>query len=202
MGFPQEAAALTVPLPHATKHVLQVMAFHACERCGRAWPGVPTLVKETGLGDRAVRSALADLRGRPDLVTVHAYPNGGCGVATEYIVMPGVARFSPAECGRCASRGDTLHQPQGNALPPAGNPARRRVKTLRTGTDQPSENHQPSARGRAQGGAASPQTAINLPDIPTPSQFAENARQAREMIERLGVHVTAPEPPHGHGRKP
>ncbi len=120
MGFAQERAALRVQLHHVHKHVLQVLAWHACQHCGLSRPGVWLICAETGLAERAVRDALKVLRthqgenGKLDLARPWRYAKGGKGLTTEYVVMPEVAKFSPDQCAKCASVGKTLHPMQGN----------------------------------------------------------------------------------------
>jgi hypothetical protein len=119
VGFTQMQAALRVSLPTPSKFVLVCLAHHASELCGLARPGVWLLAAETGLSDRAVREALKILRARkdehdrPEWLKIYRYPHGGRGVTTEYIVMPGVEKLSTAECGKCSSKGKTLHPVQG-----------------------------------------------------------------------------------------
>jgi hypothetical protein len=162
MGFRQQAAALRIQLPPGPKNVLNILAFHACDLCGRAWPGVPTVALETGLSQRAVQDALKELRERPELVTVYRYPKGGRGVSTEYLVMPELAKLSTAECGRCGNRTDTLHlaHPLTSAGPVKG--ANRGSKRVRQTYHQQSIQPQQSSY-------ESPKAAGNDPKGPSPA---------------------------------
>jgi hypothetical protein len=76
VGFRQEAAAIRVQLPHAEKHVLITLAWHACDLCGRTRPGVPLLALETGLPASTVRAALAT-RGLALIEAQAVPPNDG-----------------------------------------------------------------------------------------------------------------------------
>ena len=105
MSFKHVPEALTLELPPPTKFVAIVMAWHACELCGMAWPGVHTLADETGLGPTRIRQALAELqsatwRGRP-MLQERAYGQGGRGRSTQYIVLPGLIGLSTAPCAKC-----------------------------------------------------------------------------------------------------
>jgi len=162
VGFRQQSAALKVQLPSGPKGVLNVLAFHACELCGRAWPGVALIALETGLMERSVREALVELRRHPELLTVYRYPKGGRGMTTEYLVMPGVAKLSTPECGKCSNRADTLHLAQGLTKTGRENPAPGRKKTLRQTAYQPSVEQEQSARAPASGPT---RTGPNGPDV-------------------------------------
>lgn len=126
VGFAQTKAAQDqttlkpgVPLRSPTKFVLVSLAIHACQDCGLARPGVALLMMETQLSERAVRQALKLIRGHTDehgehdWVKIHAYPHGGSGVTTEYVVFPRLAKLSTDECGRCASVAKRVHVAQG-----------------------------------------------------------------------------------------
>jgi len=206
MGFAQEAAAWKVELPHAVKVVLVYLAFRACRSCGRAYPGVPLMVSATGLGERAVRAALEHLRRRPELLTVYRYPLGGRGVTTEYVVIPELAELSPAACGECQSKGDTLHGAQGKRGARADtlhvaqgkggsggeNPARKGSKTLHRTQDHPSKNLSSITRAlgareaaAAPPGPAPPDAPGSPPDPTLDPRRAINAATALEIVTRL-----------------
>lgn len=179
MGFPQARAALRIQLPPGPKGVLNVLAFYACELCGHARPGVALLMLNTGLGERAVRQALEDLRGRPELLRVYRYPKGGRGVTTEYIVMPEVAKVSTADCRFLELHTKTLHHAQGKAPTGSGNPARKGSKTLHQTQDHPSVQPHPSS-------SAAPNSAEAAPD----GTASAGDRSA------TGPHGPGVEPPH------
>ena len=151
MGFRQSAAALKVTAPPIVKHVLSVLAFHACEDCGLAWPGVKLLAIETGLAERTVRDTLVTLRSMPTLVTVVSYATGGRGRTTEYVVMPSVARLSTSDCGKCAKR---CAAQQGLTTTGRLKGAPQRKETLRTTAYQPSVEHRTISDEPASGPAA------------------------------------------------
>jgi hypothetical protein len=144
VGFAQEKAALAVQLEHIPKHVLQCLAFRACGLCGHARPGVAQLALDTGLGERSIRDALVELRGRPDLLTVYRYPKGGRSVTTEYLVMPGLAKVIPTECPDWDKHDNTLRRVHGLTKAGRLNPAPEGSKTLRTTAHHPSVHTHPS----------------------------------------------------------
>jgi hypothetical protein len=191
MGFRQQAAALKIQLPPSPKNVLNILAFHACDLCGRAWPGVPTIALETGLSPRAVQDALKELRDRPELVTVYRYPKGGRGVSTEYLVMPAVAKLSTADCSRCGNRTDTLHvaHPLTSAEHEKGaNQGSKRVRQT---------YHQQSVQPQQSGGEPASEPAATGPDgpgvepNPPGSRFPDSAPQAPQTAAEVTAYVKA-----------
>jgi DNA-binding MarR family transcriptional regulator len=80
-------AAWAMVLPPAQKFVLLALGDHACEFCGLCWPGIRSLGEKTGLGERSVTRALNELIAA-GMVTIHRYPKGGRGRATEYLILP------------------------------------------------------------------------------------------------------------------
>ena len=134
----------------AAKAVLYVFADVGCDDCGRAWPGVPFIAERTEIGTTRVRKAIAELV-EANLLRVHAYPTGGRGMTTEYIVLPQVPKLSTAPCGKCSARSKTQRtgvgfSRQGNVKATAFG-----SNTQQTGVDHPLENHDPlgSAAPRA-----------------------------------------------------
>lgn len=101
MSVKHARAVWGLELPALTQHVLHALADHACECCGLAWPSVPTLAAKCNLGATTVREALDRLE-RAGLLRVHAYPQGGRGRSTQYVVLPELAELSTAPCGKCA----------------------------------------------------------------------------------------------------
>lgn len=93
-------AICPLELPAPTKFVLFRLADHACEICGLTWVGVPVLAIETRLGRTRIKEALRELE-NGGWLKIHAYPTGGRGRATEYVVLPGVLELSTAPCGKC-----------------------------------------------------------------------------------------------------
>ena len=98
-----DAAANLEGLPPAAKSVLMHVAQPACEACGIAWPGVPWLERKSGLGKTAIRAALEWLV-KAGHLKIYAYPQGGRGMSTEYIVLPQLTELSTTPCGECRSR--------------------------------------------------------------------------------------------------
>lgn len=191
MGFRQQAAALKIQLPPGPKNVLNVLAFHACDLCGRAWPGVPTLALETGLSPRAVKDALAELRDKPELVTIYRYSKGGRGVSTEYIVIPAVAKLSTADCGRCSNRTDTVHMahPLTNAGP--GNGANSVFETVRQTYHQQSIQPQQSGGEPASEPAAASPNGLGVEPNPPTSRFPDTSPQAPQTAVQVKAYVDA-----------
>ena len=209
MGYRQQAAALKIQLPAGPKNVLNVLAFHACDLCGRAWPGVPTLALETGLSPRAVKDALAELRGRADLLAVYRYSKGGRGVSTEYIVIPALAKLSTPECGRCENRTDTVHM--AHPLTKAGpvNGANSVSETVRQTYHQQSVEHQQSGGEPASEPAAAspdglgveppPESPLSEPPPPrAPQTPAEVTAYVAAISARLHLRSPAKGNPGSH----
>jgi hypothetical protein len=212
VGYRQQAAALRIQLSPGPKNVLNVLAFHACDRCGRAWPGVPLLMLETGLSRRAVQDALVELRTRPELVTVYQYPKGGRGVSTEYIVMPELAKLSTADCGNCSTRLESAHL--AHPLTKAGP-----VKGAESGSKRARQTyHQQSIQPQQSGGEPASEPAAASPDglgvePPTPgSRFPDTAPKApqspaevKAFVDALSANLhlrTPPRPKGGSHRGP
>jgi hypothetical protein len=65
------------------RHILGLLAFHADQKSGEAWPSVLTIARESGWTRRAVQSALGEIRGR-NILTVKERPNS----TTLYIFPP------------------------------------------------------------------------------------------------------------------
>jgi len=202
VGFPQSRAALRVQLPPAPKNVLNVMAFYACELCGHARPGVTLLMLNTGLGERAVRQALEELRSRPELLSVYRYPKGGRGVATEYIVMPELAKLSTVDCRFRDQHTKTLHTVQGNEVSGTVNPARRGSKTLHQAQDHPSVHPHPSGGEPASEPAATGPNGPEVDPIPPGSQLSDatpkapqTATEAKAYVDALALKLRLRTPP-------
>lgn len=85
------------------KAILLLLCDRACERCGLAWPGVPTLARWSEMSVASVRRALDTLR-EAGHIDVHRFPKGGRGLSTEYIVLPALPDLSTAPCGECGKR--------------------------------------------------------------------------------------------------
>jgi hypothetical protein len=153
-------------------------------------------MRETGLGDRAIRSAL-EVLSRAGRLEIYRYPKGGRGRATEYIVLPGFKELSPTQC---TTHGKTMHHVQGNG-PGDGNtlhhvqgigenPASDDTKTLHHVPPNQSENRISHARAR------DVEPATPAPSDPLhPLNRAENARRARELADALGDGNRLPSPP-------
>lgn len=146
MSYKHTAAVWTLEIPAVTQHVLHALAYHACELCGLAWPSGALLAAECNLGATAVQAALASLR-KTGLLRVHAYPQGGRGRATQYIVMPNLAGLSTAPCAKCQWNLKTPRQASGMTSPePTKGPPRERYR------------RKPPAAGAERGRLDNPQT--------------------------------------------
>jgi hypothetical protein len=95
-----DAAARLEGIPPAPKSVLVHLSQPACEVCGLTWAGLAWLERKTGLGRTAISSALEYLV-RDGHLTIHAYPKGGRGRSTEYVVLPAIVKLSTPACGKC-----------------------------------------------------------------------------------------------------
>jgi hypothetical protein len=199
---------IAVPMDHiplGPKITLLVLCVRSCEFCGLVWLGNKRMQAETRLGETALRGSLKYLV-TSGLLIIHAYPQGGRGRATEYIVLPGVPRgdreLSTAPCGKC----------QFNQINPA-----RRAGNERITTTKPRATRGVSAKPRAQGGLnpvdgydptisntptitarASAREAETSPaarseslfDTPQPPTIAEVA-QARRTVAKIERAITA-----------
>jgi hypothetical protein len=211
MGFAQSRAALKVAAPPIIKHVLSVLAFHACEDCGLAWPGVKLLALETGLAERTVRDTLVTLRSMPALVTVVSYAQGGRGRTTEYVVIPSVARLSTSDCGKCAKR---CAVQQGLTSSGRLKGAPQRKETLRTTAYQPSIEHRTISDEPASGPAASgpngpeveprnsPRPRSDNPEDGQAPRATQSAAEACAEAIRVLTHGRPAMPGTGRNRKP
>jgi hypothetical protein len=179
------------------KLVLVVMAQAACRACGLAWPGINLVCRRTGLGATTVRKSLEWLEHDRHLIRTHAYPRGGRGVATEYILMlPGLTDLSTAPCGECLQRMKTHRAARGIVQDEQTKPtAARGVLPIPT-----TSGGQNPSRGDAQSVSESNQSqrsALNDPvenspaarpnhSVTTPPLTAsENAAQARALVDAL-----------------
>ena len=136
------AYATTAGSPGA-KAVLLCLADRACDECGLAWPGIAYICERTEIGTTRGRALIAQLV-ESGLLRIHAYPKGGRGVTTEYVVLPAVTKLSTAPCAGCQSRKKT-HRPGDGFTGPLGTiPTGKKRKTHRTGVDHPLEIQDPS----------------------------------------------------------
>lgn len=80
--------------------LLLAYARHACQNCGLCWPGNVRLQIMTAMGRSTVTAVAARLVAGGHL-RIHAYPRGGRGMSTEYVVLPKELGLSTAPCGKC-----------------------------------------------------------------------------------------------------
>jgi hypothetical protein len=150
MSHDLSTLARRIILPGPIKVVLMVFASRGCKFCGLTWPGMALLKEECGLGETRLRGSLEFLvRDERGLLRIHAYPQGGRGRATEFVVMPGFAKLSPAPCGECQERMKTTRHAVGIGGIGAQNPSRgTRVyaNTPRILTQNPAHGYGPSVR--------------------------------------------------------
>jgi hypothetical protein len=173
-----------------SKAVLYCLADLACDRCGRAWPGVEFIARRTEMGKTGVRKALDDLKAA-GLITVHAFPSGGRGRATEYIVLPQLPKLSTAPCVECGERSKTHRTGggfigQGDAIPTGFD-----SKTHRTGGGHPLENQYPlsSAAPRNVESDLRPDGEPTLSPPPTSPEY----QAAKDALRGMGLFDPAPE---------
>jgi Helix-turn-helix domain len=178
-------------LPAPTKFVLFLLADHACETCGYAWPGVKCLMQESGLKETTVRGALDRLRDA-GLINVHGYSTGGRGRATEYVVLPALPELSTAPCGECRGKLKRLRVAKGIDDSGSSNPSRGdgySPKPFAEQAQNPSRGEPQSSRESESSRAA--RDAVASPPVSNhPITPAENAAMAREMVKRLSERRT------------
>ena len=198
-------AALALVLPKALKLLLYDLAIRACPHCGLTWPGIPNLIRSTGMGETLLRETLGELAGEKwKLIVVHRYPSGGRGRATEYIVLPQHTDLSTAPCGECQSRMKTPRAAGGMTTagqqnPSRGggypqNPSQSDAKPLgRVRHQQEVQQQQEGAQARqvdpspAAPGAATPPMSDRNP--------ATEAREAVEEMLRASQPTSSPDRP-------
>lgn len=101
------------------KAVLMLLADHACERCGLAWPGVGYISETTEVSRASVTRALKHLEAG-GWIRVHGYATGGRGRATEFVVMPELQALAVAPCASCRARMVDPARRSGTAAESAG----------------------------------------------------------------------------------
>jgi hypothetical protein len=182
-----------------------IMAAHSCQFCGLTWLGIKRMQDETGMGETSVRAALRHLVDA-GLLLVHAYPQGGRGRATEYIVLPGAARgvekLSTAPCGKCLF--NQAKGPSGEGFDKSGTKETPRVargiaKTPRVASLNPVPGYAPTEKNtttitpHASAREADPSPSAAGPatpaasEPPTPAQRA----QARRMVAKINQAISA-----------
>jgi hypothetical protein len=214
MGFAQERHALAVqfeltpgqPTPQILKHVLQVLAFRACQKCGHARPGTTQIALDTGLHERSVREALVALRRRPELLKVYRYGKGGRAVTTEYVVIPHLAAVIPTECPDWDRHDNTRRRAQGLTRTGRLNPAPEDTETRSRGTYHPSVHPHPSGSLRSQAVPDGP--AVEPRNTPpprsdhqtptTPSMASEAVAAVTAMLRRRTRAAPSGEEPGSH----
>jgi hypothetical protein len=72
--------------------VLIALAVHANKETGEAWPSVATLVRETGLKERAVQTALRELQEAGEISLAPGSGRGGRGKPSRYTLRPLLAK--------------------------------------------------------------------------------------------------------------
>jgi len=196
-----DAAARLEGLPPAPKSVLVHVAQHACVTCGLAWPGVPLLERKSGLGRTAIKLALEWLV-KAGQLRIHAYPHGGRGMATEYIVLPSLTGLSTAPCGECRQRMKRGRLAAGIDERVTPKPAARRPVTAKPAgfgvENRPLGGPQSVRESESVTTASGPspparEAATPPPSDPTqPLNATENARRAEELAHALGATLGPP----------
>jgi hypothetical protein len=197
VGFKQLEASYHVNAGDpGTKAVLCALAFHSCDTCGLAWPGVKLLVSETEFGATAVRKGLAAITAS-GLAAVFRFPHGGRGLSTEYVVLTHVRELSPAPCVDCGQRMKNPPRPGAFVAPnppprdaisgnPPGNPPRNVIKgTARVDTNSHSTAQQ-------SGSASPPEVETDLSVRPTldPSPASQIPADSQDALRALGLFTT------------
>jgi hypothetical protein len=196
-----DAAAQLEGLPPAPKSVLVHVAQHACVTCGLAWPGVPLLERKTGLGRTAIKLGLEWLVNAGHL-KIHAYPHGGRGMATEYIVLPSITGLSTAPCGECRQRmkrgrlaagiDERVTEKPAARRPVTAKPAVSGVENRPLGGPQSVIESESVTRVRAKPVETSPSAPLTPSDPNPPLSASENARRAGELARALGDTIGPP----------
>ncbi len=188
-----------------TKAVALNLAYRACEFCSLCWPGVKSISDGTLVGITRVREALDELV-QDGTLTIHAYPHGGRGRSTEYIVRPGVEKPVPAPCAKCQKNmkshrpamGMTETKPTAprgvSSKPTAGTPQ----NPPQGGYQHPYESEQPRARAREEDSAS---TRTHVETTTRPHSSPETTRAAELAMQQLTQAVPNDEPQR-HPKKP
>ena len=188
-------AGVGTPLTARGKAVLWVLALRACRDCGLAWPGARYLEAKTGLGESAVRGGLRELE-RAGYLKIHAYPTGGRGRATEYIVLPALLELSTAPCGECRSRMKTRR----HATPLEELPAETRCDATpivypehiprAEGVENPvpRDPHEVRESDSVTRSRASRST-LTRADVEHPRPAIDHQAKAKQMVADLGAHL-------------
>jgi hypothetical protein len=184
-------AALSLELPKALKLLLYDLAIRACPRCGLTWPGIPNLMRSTGMGETLLRETLGELSG-PDrkLIVTHRYPSGGRGRATEYIVLPQHTDLSTAPCGECQSRMKTPRTAGGMTTSGQQNPSRGggypRNPTVSDAKPHARVTHQQEVQQQQEGASRQVDPQASPSGAATPPLSDRNpATEAREAVEEM-----------------
>jgi hypothetical protein len=199
------SAIRPLQMPAPTKLALYALCERACETCGMCWPGLALLATDTCLKRARIQQAISELKGM-GLIEIHAYPRGGRGRASEYVVLPRLPELSTAPCGKCASNllkspysgrydeSGTGKQPTQQAV--SGKPPTDRV------VNHPLHGYQASveakhqrARAREMDPSASPSGAAMPPMSDSPPRNATEARQAVEQLFRASDPPARPDRP-------
>jgi len=184
----QDLAAQLEGIPAAAKSVLMHLAYPACKHCGLTWAGVGWIERKSGLGRTAIKDALQWLV-REGHLQIHAYPHGGRGRSTEYVVLPRLIELSTPRCGECRLKQERGRQPAGiDDYGTAKEAASRPV--LRKPAAGPPQNRPPGGHQsviESQSVTRQVEPAAPATSDPTlPLSRAENARRARELANALG----------------
>jgi hypothetical protein len=178
--------------PHS-KAILKAMADAACEFCSLCWPGVKCLARENMIGQTRIREALEELA-TDGYLKIHAYPHGGRGRTTEYIVTMRVGEDVQAPCAKCRENKES-HRPA-VGMTKTKHTGRRWVSAKPTGLDgenpprsgaqYPVETeYPPRARAREDEDEDSASPRITVDTSTKPHSSPEAARAAEEFMRQL-----------------
>ncbi len=195
-------AALSLELPKALKLLLYDLAIRACPHCGLTWPGIPNLMRSTGMGETLLRETLGELaRSDPSLIVVHRYPSGGRGRATEYVVLPHHTDLSTAPCGECKSRMKTPRAAGGMTTSGQQNPSRGggypQNPTEKTSKPRARVTHQQEVQQQQEGASRQVDPSATPSGAAAPPMSENPATVARQEVERM---IRASQPTSGPDR--
>lgn len=190
MSYLAQQAAWPIALDPSPKAVLTCLAWHACNSCGLAWPGVQCLSTETGLGKTAVREALEVLKVGGHL-RVNRFEHGGRALSTEYVVMPALRWKSTAPCGECRLR--MKNPPAGGAFSGKATgkaTAQEGLKAPPGGDHQSTTIQQSGGEPASEPAAASPD-GLGVEPNPPGSRFPDPPPQAPQTAAQVKAYVDA-----------
>lgn len=188
-----------------SKTVLMALADGACPFCGLVWWGVRKLETVTQAGPTRIKASLEELVA-DGFLRIHAYPRGGRGMTTEYVVAPALVEHTEtAPCQRCLAEMKPTRSKQFAGRPVsrmehskqvAGRPVLSKPVAETPQNSSPGDPHPPvepeppRARAREED-RADPGAGAAAPPIPDDPARRERAEQ---FMLRLTAESDTPEP--------